>query len=207
MRILGLCDLHNDRGAATRLAGLSRGARSDLIVCAGDLASDGEHLPSVYSALRSAMVPVLCIPGNHDGHAQYEAAISAAGWIDLHGRLHRAGNLVFAGWGVHSDDALPSSDASQQRDDPALSAVLEAVKDISPGRLVLVAHVPPAGTASATDVRRVDRGSAQLRRWVDEHQPAVVLCGHVHHREVVLERIGHTLVVNPGPHGHVLDVP
>jgi Icc-related predicted phosphoesterase len=207
MRILCLSDLHNDRGAAIRLAGLAHGARVDLVVSAGDLASDGEHLPSLYSALRAPGVPVLCVPGNHDGRAPYEAAIAAAAWADLHGGLHQEGELVFAGSGVHSDDALPP-EPSRQRDDPALTALLDVAAKISPGRLVLVlvTHVPPAGTASARDRREVDRGSVQLRRWIDAHQPAVVVCGHVHHREVVLERLGHTLVVNAGPHGHVLDV-
>jgi Icc-related predicted phosphoesterase len=207
MRILCLSDLHNDRSAAVRLAGLAHGARVDLVVSAGDLASDGEHLPSLYSALRGAMVPVLCVPGNHDGRAQYEAAISAEAWIDLHGRLHEQGELVFAGWGVHFDDALPGSDPSRQRDDPDLVALLDVAEEVSPGRLVLVTHVPPAGALSARDRRGIDRGSIQLRRWIDAHQPAGVLCGHVHHREVMLDRIGHTLVVNAGPHGHVLDVP
>jgi Icc-related predicted phosphoesterase len=207
MRILCLSDLHNDRSAAVRLAGLAHGARADLVVSAGDLASDGEHLPTLYSALRAAGIPVLCVPGNHDGHAQYAKAISTAGWRDLHGRVHCEGELVFAGWGVHSDDALPSSDPARQRDDPDLVALLDAADEVSPGRLVLVTHVPPAGTASARDHHGIDRGSVQLRRWIDAHQPAVVLCGHVHHREVLLERLGHTLVVNAGPHGHVLDVP
>jgi predicted phosphodiesterase len=71
MRILCLSDLHNDRAAAARLAGLARSARADLVVSAGDLASDGEHLPALYSAMGAAQVPVLCVPGNHDGRPGY----------------------------------------------------------------------------------------------------------------------------------------
>jgi Icc-related predicted phosphoesterase len=37
-----------------------------------------------------------------------------------------------------------------------------------------------------------------------ERQPAACVCGHVHHREAVMERLGETTVVNAGPHGWVL---
>ena len=61
----------------------------------------------------------------------------------------------------------------------------------------------PWETLAARDRRFIDRGSVQLRRWVEAHQPAAVLCGHVHVKEAVVDRIGETLVVNAGPHGWV----
>jgi uncharacterized protein len=69
---------------------------------------------------------------------------------------------------------------------------------------VLLTHLPPFGTLAARDRRFVDRGSVQLADWIREWQPAACVCGHVHHREPVTERLGETIVVNAGPHGWVL---
>ena len=74
-------------------------------------------------------------------------------------------------------------------------------------RLVIVTHLPPSGSLSARDRKFIDRGNDQLARWIREHQPAVVICGHVHHREVVVEQIERTRVVNPGPYGFTLRLP
>jgi Icc-related predicted phosphoesterase len=48
-----------------------------------------------------------------------------------------------------------------------------------------------------------DLGDEALRRWVAAHQPAVVICGHVHHPRII---VGNTLVVNGGREGYVLQV-
>jgi Icc-related predicted phosphoesterase len=208
MRILCLSDLHNDRPAAFRLAGIARSARVELAVSAGDLACDGEHLPTLYGALNASFVSFLCVPGDHDGKAAYEAHVGTAGWHDLHGtRARDASGWIFAGWGVHGDDELPGHEEERQRDDPVLTRLVRQLEEVPPERVVLVAHVPPRATRCGIDRRGIDRGSVQLRRWVDRFQPFAVVCGHVHHREAVTDRIGRSLVVNAGPHGHVLDLP
>jgi len=88
-----------------------------------------------------------------------------------------------------------------QADDPGLTALFSRLEAINPRRLILVTHVPPHRTLASLDRRFVERGNIQLRRWVEAHQPVAVLCGHVHLREVAVDHVGETLVVNAGPFG------
>ena len=65
-------------------------------------------------------------------------------------------------------------------------------------RVVLVSHTPPRDT-------RCDRltvgslvGSTAVRDFLLECQPDVCLCGHIHEARS-LDRLGRTVLVNPGP--------
>ena len=64
--------------------------------------------------------------------------------------------------------------------------------------LVLAAHDPPCNTACdrTSDGRHV--GSTAVRDFIEEYQPAVCLCGHIH-ESAGIQRLGRTLVANPGP--------
>jgi Icc-related predicted phosphoesterase len=71
-----------------------------------------------------------------------------------------------------------------------------------PERWLWVYHSPPAGTRLCFDGRRSFPDDA-LAEWVREHQPDIVLCGHIHQAPWVerggwYDRVGPTLVVNPG---------
>lgn len=199
MRILCLSDLHGDLAAARRLGGTALAGGIDLVVSCGDLGLDGANDPAVYAALARAGVPVLSVPGNHDGDAAYDGLVSSHGFTDLHGRVVERGGFWFAGLGLRGWDGRAAPE-----EDPAWTALVAGLEGVLPERLVLVTHVPPAGTLAARDRRLVDRGSAALAAWIAARQPALCVCGHVHHREAVLDRLGETRVVNAGPHGYVL---
>lgn len=208
MRLLCFSDIHRDEAAARRLAGAALAANPDALVSAGDLGIDGVQSPALYAAFRHVGVPVLAVPGNHDGPVAYPDALAGAGWRGLDGGILELDGWVIAGYGqLHLDPGFSEPDASAQRDDPALTALAALLEPYTASRLVLVSHLPPWGTLSSRDRRFVDRGSAQLRRWIEARQPAAVICGHVHHPEPVVERIGETLIVNPGPRGWLLCLP
>jgi len=202
VRIFCFSDLHCDEGVARRLAAAAIGANPAALVSAGDLGVDGVQSPGLYAAFRHVGVPVLAVPGNHDGVEAYPAALAEAGWQNLDSRVVEIEGWMLAGYGqLRLDPRFSGRDAVAQDDDPALNAVLEDLESVPASRLILVSHLPPWGTLSSRDRRFVDRGSAQIRRWIEARQPALVVCGHVHHPEPVVERIGETLVVNAGPHG------
>lgn len=201
MRLRALClsDVHSDVAAARRLAAMAVSERVDVVLSAGDLGLDGVNDKNVYEALARADVGVLSVPGNHDGEDEYDALVASLGWADLHGRVVERDGWWFAGFGLRGWDGT-----SEVAADPELRALLSRLEGIPPRRLVLITHVPPHGTLAARDRHFVDRGSPQLADWIAGWQPAACVCGHVHHREVVTERLEDTLVVNAGPHRHVL---
>ena len=65
-------------------------------------------------------------------------------------------------------------------------------------RVVLVSHTPPRDTRCdrLTDGSHV--GSTAVRDFLLECQPDVCLCGHIHEARS-LDRLGRTILVNPGP--------
>jgi Icc-related predicted phosphoesterase len=100
LRCLCLSDVHLDVSAARRLGGTALTGNIDVVLSAGDLGLDGTNEPAVYEALGKAGVPVLSVPGNHDGDEAYDAIVAALGWTDLHGRVVERDGFWFAGYGL-----------------------------------------------------------------------------------------------------------
>lgn len=64
---------------------------------------------------------------------------------------------------------------------------------------VLCTHVPPSVTPLATDVvAGLQKGSAAVRDYIDEHQPATHYFGDIHQPQATTWRIGRTVCVNAG---------
>lgn len=62
---------------------------------------------------------------------------------------------------------------------------------------VLVSHNPPKDTLCDAINPELHVGSSAVRAFIEEHQPEVCLCGHIHEGRAV-DKIGDTIIVNPG---------
>lgn len=62
---------------------------------------------------------------------------------------------------------------------------------------VLVSHNPPKDSACDVIPGNIHVGSTAVREFLEEAQPDVCLCGHIHEARAV-DRVGRTIVVNPG---------
>ncbi len=67
-------------------------------------------------------------------------------------------------------------------------------------RLVLVAHAPPHATACDRLHNGTPVGSTAVREFIEEHQPDLCLCGHIHEAKGV-DRLGKTVIINTGTLG------
>jgi len=63
---------------------------------------------------------------------------------------------------------------------------------------VILSHVPPYGTKADLTHSGLHVGSQALREFIEEKKPPLVITGHIHEGRSV-DKIGETLVVNPGP--------
>ena len=201
MNILCFSDLHLDIAAARRIAARALVGNFALFVSAGDLGLDGAHDKEIYEVLAKPGVPVLAVPGNHDGDDAYERMTELVGWKSIDRVVHRCGEYVLVGYGIRTNPDDMAQEEARFRD------FADSVEDVPAERLVLVSHLPPSGTLAARDRRLIDRGSTALAEWVLRRQPVAVICGHVHHREPVIESLGATWVVNAGPFGLPLRLP
>ena len=69
-------------------------------------------------------------------------------------------------------------------------------------RWIWVYHAPPDSSPTSWTGKR-HYGDEDLVKWIDQHQPAAVLCGHVHESPFTtggswIDRIGATVVLNAG---------
>lgn len=195
MRILGVADIH---GAHRRIADMMKQVGDiDILLLAGDLTTNGtaRDARAVLDAAGPSGPRVYAVAGNMDPQP-VEAMLAAEG-RSLHGRGIILDDVGFCGLSgaplspLHTPNELPEAELASH-----LAAAWEGVR--AARWKVLVSHAPPAGTGVDMLTNGMHVGSSAVRTFCDEQQPDLVLCGHIHEARGI-DRIGRTLVVNPGP--------
>ncbi len=193
MILLAMTDLH---GRLERLGHILHAAGPvDGVLLGGDLTNFGtpEQAAELLACAQQAGTPVWAVAGNCDSEAIDRLLVEQG--VGLHARA-----AVIEGVGIQGLSASPPwmphmYHLTEDQLDEALRAGLEQLPEVD--HHVVLAHVPPHDC-------RLDRaglsghvGSQALRRFVDQHQPDVVVCGHIHEARGT-ERLGDTLAVNCG---------
>jgi Icc-related predicted phosphoesterase len=193
VRLLAITDLHDHPDAPGRI--LAVAPPVDLVLLGGDITNFGSHADAerVVRRVQQTGVPVLAVAGNCDS-ADIEECLAELGVS-----LFRRGE-VRDGVGFHGLSGMPPwLRHMYQFPENELAAHLDegyaAIEGARPH--MVLSHPPPHGC-------KVDRtflfrhvGSKALRTFIEERQPDVVVCGHIHEGRGV-DRIGRTLVVNCG---------
>lgn len=176
MRILHVSDVHC---AVARLREALEREAYDIVVVTGDFECES----AARALVEGAQAPALAVTGNMD-HAGVARVLRDAG-ILLDGEVVESSGILFAG--VGGMDVKSSLEKLQRR---LRSLGLHKVD-------VLLTHHPPKGAADRSFIGlRV--GLHELRALDEALRPRLHLCGHVHESRGA-ERLGSTLVVNPGP--------
>jgi Icc-related predicted phosphoesterase len=93
-----------------------------------------------------------------------------------------------------------------ERRTPTIAQALEELAERAPAAdIILVLHSPPRDTRCDMIGARRHVGSRAIRRFIERHQPPLVLAGHIHESPRVSssyhDTIGRSRVVNPGQFG------
>ncbi len=186
MRLFLASDIH---GSVVKLKSALESERFDLIVLAGDL-SNGP-VSRAREVLRTARSfgPVLFVPGNMDSPELLKLE-EMEGCENLHGRVISR-EFRFGGLGGGN---LSPFNTPIELSEEEIVAILSRLGDVD----VLVSHPPPKGTK--LDVIRTGAhvGSDGVRRYLEERQPILCVCGHIHESPGI-DHLGKTVLVNPGP--------
>ncbi|HYH53548.1 MAG TPA: metallophosphoesterase family protein [Solirubrobacterales bacterium] len=198
MRILAFSDLHRDLEQGARLVEMADEA--DVVIGAGDFASMHEGLKETISALEGIETPTVLVPGNNEtADALRSAAENWSAATVLHGEGATIAGAEFFGLGA----GIPVTpwDWSFDLDDEAATGLLAAC----PEGAVLVLHSPPRDHCdSAGDGTHF--GSPALLRAIEEKQPRLAVCGHIHESWGCESKIGSTPVRNLGPTGTWIEI-
>ena len=198
MRVLAFSDLHCDRAAAVEL--VERSGDADLVIGAGDFASQHSGLSETIDALAAIETPTILVPGNNETEEALRAA--SAGWSAarvLHGEGVEIDGVEFYGLGA----GIPTTpwDWSFDLTEEEAGERLDAC----PNGGVLVVHSPPLGhcdSSSAGD----HLGSSSIAATIADRKPRLAVCGHIHEAWGERARIGATEVANLGPDGAVFEL-
>ena len=188
---------------------MSVAADYDLVVLAGDhldiasLVEPDTQITVVleYLARLAQKTTIVACSGNHDLDERNALDERAAQWL---ARASAAGVFV-DGTSYETTDTFvtvcPWWDGPLTRDVVDRQLAADAAR-VDGRRWIWAYHAPPdASPTSWTGSRHY--GDDDLVRWIDEHRPDVVLCGHVHQSPFMTEggwidHIGTTVVVNAG---------
>lgn len=199
MKILAVTDIH---GSTDKLRGMTRELReADLILIAGDMTNFGGAVEAaaVLGEFMNYNRQIRAVPGNCDTD-EVRHYLSRQG-LSLHFRSEEWGGYRLAGAGgaLAGPGHTPTtfSDAEYERLLEGLSEKCEP--EGAGGReLLMVAHQPPYKTKADRIMGVKHGGSRALRRFIEEHRPLLYLTGHIH-EAVSADRLGDTLILNPGP--------
>ena len=205
MRILLVSDLHYSLPQFDWV--VAAGASFDVVVVAGDSLNINSTVPLDAQSvvvhrcldLIASETQLVVSSGNHDLTGPDTAGEQSALWLhELHGELRTDGESLSL------DDTLiticPWWDGPLGRADVVAQITADAAR--RPAKWVWVYHWPPLGSPTCWTGRR-DYGDADLREWIEQFQPEIVLAGHVHESPFKSDgswndRIGNTWVFNAG---------
>ncbi len=188
-------DIHD---ATANFARIPEMDEASGIIISGDLTNNGgiDKYSRILASIQSSHLPILAQIGNMDLPA-------VDGWLGEKGiNLHCQCRELAPGVaiiGIGGSTPTPMNTPAEFGED-AYAAWLDALwqKACKYPHIVLVSHNPPKDTPADRINDDLHVGSVAVRRFIEEKQPDVCICGHIHEGRSIF-KMDATTVVNPGP--------
>lgn len=197
MKVLAFSDLHGDREKAKELADKAEKENVDLVIMCGDIAKNEEEITGLVGIFKNKKV--LLVPGNHDWNAA-EFWAEFYDFKNLHGNSSQYYDIGIFGCGLANVGPNP---LTENEFFYTLKAGFEKVSATK--KKIMITHNHPADTKTEHFSQFV-HGSKGIKKAIDEFQPDLALCGHIHEAEGFQEKIGNTRLINVGRKGFVFDI-
>ena len=193
-------DFHGNLYAFQKIAVKSKQLEVDLLVACGDITNFGtaKQAMKLLSNFDKLNIPVVFVPGNCDLPSVLE--VETENCFNLHEKCIKIGNYTFVG--VGGSPLSPLHTPLEFSEDEIYNTLELAVSKCSENKkLILISHTPPFNTKVDLAFNGEHIGSRSIRNFVEKYKPIAVFCGHVHEARGI-DKIGNTIVVNPGPARH-----
>lgn len=198
MKILAVSDIHGDKALAQKMADLGAKEKVDLVLLAGDLIGFNGEVNGLVGPFKAKGLEVGLLPGNHEGMAEIGFLVDKYGAKNMHGYVWKKGDVGIFGCG-YGDIGI------HQLNEEDFFNTLKQAHD-SLGKIktkIMVTHVQPS--ESILGLHQSGWGSTGVRKAVEEFQPHLHICGHVHETEGIEDKIGKTRVINVGRKGRIIE--
>ena len=201
MKILAVSDIH---GKHMKIIEYLKKNHVDLIILTGDITNFGpcELAEEILNQISSFDIPVLAIPGNCDPIDLY-GKIDNSKAVNIHGTSVTIKNIGICGFG--GSNPTPFNTPLEFDEVEIYEEARRVMESITDHDVTLfVTHAPPSDTQTDVLPSGNHVGSESIRKVIEEFQPSLNLCGHIH-ESMAMDEIGETKVINPGmlSEGHV----
>lgn len=200
MKLLALSDVHGDARWAQKMAEKAAEEKVDLVLLCGDITmgDDLESVEGLVGPFKEKNLEVAILPGNHEGLATTQFLVERYKIKNLHGYAWKFGDIGIFGCGYANIGIHQLTDKEFFN---TLKRTHNYLKDVR--KRIMVTHVHPDETKLGLGVFE---GSAGVKKAVEELQPDVHLCGHVHETAGMEDIVGKTKVINVGKTGKIIEV-
>jgi len=200
MKVLVGTDFHGKQSVFEAFAEKAEENSIDVMAICGDVTHFGslQEARRLLSFLTGLRVPVLFVPGNCDPPSL--VGVDMEGVTCIHGRSVTYDDVTFLG--VGASPPTPFSTPFEMTENKIMETLNRASSNLPVSQwVVLVSHTPPRNTQLDKTSVGLHAGSLSVRKYIEEKQPSIVFCGHIHESKG-REKIGKTVIVNPGPARH-----
>ncbi len=199
IKFLALSDIHGKLSSLNSIMEQAMGAHGiGAITISGDISNygDSSEVKRILDVLGGTGLPVFFVLGNCDPLEAVDLSTERA--FHLEARCERWGGLTITGAG--GSTPTPFGTTFERDEGDLLGQLMKNIRSCGPesSRLFLLVHNPPYGMTVDRTSFGYHVGSRRLRELIETVSPIVVQCGHIH-EAVGVERIGNTVVFNPGP--------
>jgi len=197
MKLLAISDVHGRSWAASEAALLASKENFDAIILSGDLSPymSLETAREILEILVESGVPIFYVPGNMDD-PKLTSNLNIKGTHNLHRKCieFKEVKIIGVGGGLVGPFKTPLEYSEEE-----FSKMLnELSSKISNEKFILVTHNPPFKTLADKLDWGEHVGSISIRKFIEKQKPILNVCGHIHEARCI-DRIGETIIVNPGP--------
>lgn len=193
-------DFHGNMEASRQAASKSEQVHADVVVVPGDITHFGsvQDAKELLSPLVKLRLPVFFVPGNCDPPSLAQINLENARCI--HGTCETYRNAMFAG--VGGGPISPFNTPFEMTEAEIMGVLNQSFRLCQPKPwLILVSHTPPKNTKLDAAFSGEHVGSTSVRQCIEDKQPSIVFCGHIHEARGI-DHIGNTVIVNSGPARH-----
>ncbi len=198
MKVLAVSDIHGDRKFMEEMAQKGKDSNVDLVIIAGDVAAHDGNIDGLIGPFKAQGLEVAIIPGNHEGLAEINFLAERYKIKNLHGYSMVKNKVGIFGCG-YADAGLHQ--LTEKDFHKTLKTAHESVKDAA--KKIMVSHIQPSNSIIGMGIFG---GSTSVRKLIEEIQPDIHICGHIHETEGIEEKIGKTRVINVGKKGKIIEI-
>ncbi|NHI94899.1 MAG: hypothetical protein EAX96_20590 [Candidatus Lokiarchaeota archaeon] len=197
VRILAFSDFHDKRSLYRRANKLIKRIKPDFVIMAGDMSNFGS-LNKIENLLSSFEVKTFFIWGNMDGK---EPEDQLKNITNLNLKTIKIDDIVLIGLGGNEKNFTQNF--------PKFYQIVEKAISESFNKIILVTHIPPYKYGDLTKPYLGQQGkhvgSKQYLKLIEEFQPAISICGHIHEAHAEYQ-VNKSIILNAGKEGFEINI-